>query len=230
MGKLSTYVFNLSSCLVYSYMIQMLVIDDHPLVAGGIKSMLTEPDEIAVTGSATTAKEGLALLSLYEYDIILLDIDLPDMDGLSVCKEIRKSNKEVKIIGLTSSNETGIITQLLQLGGNGYLLKNMDRAELLEAIAMVMDDKIFLSKAANEKILEQYRSVDMATGQIPILTRREKEVLELLNEGLTGPDIAKQLFISPHTVESHRKNLMQKFNVNNVQMLLKLGRQYKVID
>jgi len=191
--------------------------------------MLIGQDEIAVTGSAITAKETLHLLSQNEYDIILLDISLPDMDGLLLCSEIRKLNKEVKIIGLTSANETGIITQLLQRGGNGYLLKNMERNELLQAINTVLDGKIYLSKAANEKILEQYRNIEIATQQTPLLTRREKEILQLLNEGLNGPQIAKKLFLSPYTIETHRKNLMQKFNTTNSQLLLKLARQNKVI-
>jgi DNA-binding NarL/FixJ family response regulator len=210
-------------------MVSILIIDDHPLVTGGVITMLKDADDITVTGSAATASEALKLLASNVYDLILLDISLPDMDGLALCDEIRKINKNVKIIGLTSSNETGIIIQLLQRGGNGYLLKNMERSELLEAISYVLDGKIYLSKAANEKVLEQYRNINMALHQAPLLTRREKEILQLLNEGLTGPQIAKQLFLSHYTVETHRKNLMQKFNASNSQLLLKLARQNKLI-
>jgi DNA-binding NarL/FixJ family response regulator len=210
-------------------MVSILIIDDHPLVTGGVQAMLKDATDIRIAGSAATAAEALALLSVESYDIILLDISLPDMDGLSLCEAIRKLNKQVKIIGLTSSNETSIIIQLLQHGGNGYLLKNMDRNELLEAVYTVLDGKIYLSKAANEKVLEQYRNISMALQQAPLLTRREKEILQLLNEGFTGPQIAKQLFLSHYTVETHRKNLMQKFNASNSQLLLKLARQNKLI-
>lgn len=211
-------------------MIQLLIIDDHPLVTGGVNAMLKDNDQVVIAGSAKTGKEALELLSVNNYDVILLDISLPDMDGLTLCTEIRKSNKDTKILGLTSSNELGLITQLLQRGGNGYLLKNMERNELLEAIDTVLNEKIYLCKAANEKVLEQYRNIDMATQPAPVLTRREKEILQLLNDGLTGPQIAKQLFLSPYTVETHRKNLMQKFNASNSQLLLKLARQNKLID
>lgn len=211
-------------------MVNILIIDDHPLVTGGVMAMLKDADDITVAGSASTGNEALQMMRKYEYDLILLDISLPDTDGLALCDEIRKINKQVKIIGLTSSNETGIIIQLLQRGGNGYLLKNMDRTELLEAINNVLDGKIYLSKAANEKVLEQYRNVNMALQQAPLLTRREKEILQLLNEGLTGPQIAKQLFLSHYTVETHRKNLLQKFNASNSQLLLKLARQNKLLD
>ncbi|MGZ8545344.1 MAG: response regulator [Flavisolibacter sp.] len=211
-------------------MIDLLVIDDHPLVAGGISIMLNGQDDIVVRATAKTGKEGLALIESQHYDIVLLDISLPDMDGLLVCSKIRNINKDIKIIGLTSVNETAIITQLLQRGGHGYLLKNMERNELLEAIYKVMGGKIYLSKSANEKILEQYRNIDIATKPIPAVTRREREVLELLNLGLSGPQIAKKLFLSPYTVETHRKNLMQKFNMTSTQLLLKKAREFHLIS
>ena len=162
-------------------------------------------------------------------NIILLDISLPDIDGLELCSQIRKTNKQTKIIGLTSTNEAGIITQLLANGGNGYLLKNMEREELITAIDEVLNGRIFLSKAANQKILEQFHSLKDALKNKPVLTRREKEILKLLYEGLTGPQIAEKLFLSPLTVETHRKNLMQKLNVNSVQQLLKVAGENKLI-
>jgi DNA-binding NarL/FixJ family response regulator len=211
-------------------MVHILLIDDHPLVTDGVKTMLATQEGIVVSAAAKTAKEALSILEQSTFEIILLDLSLPDMDGLALCSEIRKTNQSSKIIALTSTNETGIITQFLQRGGNGYLLKNMERQELIEAIEQVQLGKIYLCKGANEKILEQYRNVEVATQQAPVLTRREKEILQLLNEGLTGPQIAKQLFLSPLTVETHRKNLMQKFNANNAQMLLKLARQQRLIE
>ena len=105
----------------------------------------------------------------------------------------------------------------------------MERSELLEAIDKVMDGKIFLSKAANERVLEQFSSVSTALNGLPALTRREKELLQLLEDGLNGPQIAEKLFISHFTVETHRKNLMQKLNVNSTQQLLKLAREKKLV-
>lgn len=192
--------------------------------------MLNAVEDICITGSATTAAEALDLLRENEYDIILLDISLPDIDGLTLCKKIREADKQIKIIGLTSSNEAGIITQFLISGGNGYLLKNMERSELLEAIYQVLEGKFFLSKAANEKILEQYTSLKQATDEIPVLTRREKEILLLLNEGLNGPQIAQQLFLSPHTIETHRKNMMQKFHSATTQELIKKAREMALVN
>ena len=210
-------------------MITVLIIDDHPLVSDGIKTMLKDVANLNIQGSCKTAKEALGFLDQRQVDVILLDISLPDMDGLRLCELLRKKRIDSKIIGLTSTNETSIITGLLQRGGNGYLLKNMEREELIEAIDKVLNGEIYLSKAANEKILEQFHSVGSALDNFPVLTRREKEILQLLSDGLKGPQIAEKLFLSNYTIETHRKNLLKKFNANSVQMLLKIARDYKML-
>ena len=209
-------------------MINIFIIDDHPLVAGGIAMMLKDVVYLQIQGTATSAEEAIVFLKTHQPEIILLDISLPDMDGLQLCDLIRKENKYSKIIGLTSANDASIITQLLHRGANGYLLKNMERDELLDAINKVMEGKIFLSKAANEKVLEQFSSVSSALNEMPAITRREKEILLLLEDGLNGPQIAERLFLSPFTVETHRKNLMQKLNVNSTQQLLKTAKTMSI--
>jgi two-component system nitrate/nitrite response regulator NarL len=206
-----------------------MIIDDHPLVADGIQMMLKDVDYLSIVTTAKSGGAALQFLNNNDPEIILLDISLPDMDGLQLCTLIREKNKYSKIIGLTSANDASIITQLLHRGASGYLLKNMERNELLEAIDKVLEGKIFLSRAANEKVLEQFASVSTALNSIPALTRREKEVLVLLNEGFNGPRIAEKLFISSFTVETHRKNLLQKFNVNSTQQLLRTAREKKLI-
>ena len=209
-------------------MTTIFIIDDHPLVADGIKTMLKEAEGLEIIGISKTAQAALDFLKTNSPEVILLDISLPDMDGLQLCEAIRSTNKETKILGLTSTNEAGIITGLLQRGGNGYLLKNMEREELLEAIESVLKGKVYLSKAANEKVLEQFLRLGSPEAN-PVLTRREKEILQLLADGLKGPEIAEKLFLSPLTVETHRKNMFKKFNVSSVQMLLKVAREYKIL-
>ena len=211
-------------------MIRILIIDDHPLVTDGIKTMLQHEAHLQVTGAAKTAKEAIAFLEQQEVEVILLDISLPDMDGLQLCELIRQKNKTTKIIGVTSANDAGIIAQLLHRGGNGYLLKNMERSELIHAIERVLDGHIYLSKEANEKVLQQFSSVGSAMNQMPVLTRREKEILLLLNNGLTSPQMAEKLFISALTIETHRKNLLQKFNVGSTTLLLKVAREYRLLS
>jgi two-component system nitrate/nitrite response regulator NarL len=212
-------------------MIKILIIDDHPLVIDGIRTMLKDESYLHIEAAAKTAKEALSFLDPGTHiDIILLDINLPDIDGLRLCEMIREKNKTVKILGLTYVNEAGIITQLIKKGANGYLLKNMEREELIDAINKVMDGTIYLSKAANEKILQQLQGHGLSQKDIPVLTRREKEILQLLSEGMTSNEIANKLFLSNYTVDTHRKNMLQKFNVHNTQSLMNVVRELGIIE
>ena len=210
-------------------MIKILIIDDHPLVIDGIKTMLKDIGYLHIEAAAKTGKEALSFLSSNPaVDIILLDINLPDTDGLRLCELIREKDKTVKILGLTYVNEAGIITQLIKKGANGYLLKNMEQEELVTALNQVMDGTSYLSKSANEKILKQIQAHEFPGNTIPALTRREKEILQLLAEGLTSQEIAAKLFLSNYTVDTHRKNMLQKFNVHNTTALLNVARELRI--
>ena len=214
-------------------MIRIFIVDDHPLVIDGIKTMLKDVDYVEIIGQAKTANEAMRVLNdpgASPVDIVLVDINLPDIDGLRLCELLRQSNKTIKIIGLTYVNEAGIISQLIKRGGNGYLLKTMEREELIDAINQVLDGNVFLSRQANEKILQQLQAYDISGHSIPTLTRREKEILKLLSEGLTSNEIASQLFLSSYTIDTHRKNMLQKFNVHNTQALLKAVNEFKILD
>ncbi len=212
-------------------MIKILIVDDHPLVIDGIRTMLRDEPYLQIEASAKNAKEALSLLAgELQVDVVLLDVNLPDMDGLRLCELIREKNKTIKILGLTYINEAGIINQLIKKGANGYLLKTSEREELIEAVYGVMDGTIYLSKAANAKILQQLQSYDLPKNDIPGLTRREKEILQLLAEGLTSQEIGVKLFLSNYTVDTHRKNMLQKFNVHNTQSLMKVVRELGVIS
>lgn len=211
-------------------MIKILIIDDHPLVIDGIKTMLKDEEYLHIAAAAKTAHDALAFLETgIDIDIILLDINLPDMDGMKLCEMIRDKNKTVKILGLTYVNEAGIISRLIKKGANGYLLKNMEREELIQAVNQVMSGTIYLSKAANEKILQQLQACELPGNKIPALTRREKEILQLLSEGLTSGEIAGRLYLSNYTVDTHRKNMLQKFNVHNTQSLMNMIRELGIL-
>lgn len=203
-------------------MIKLIIIDDHPLVADGIATMLKDESYLQIVASAKTGRQGLAILGEHpDCDAILLDINMPDTDGLQLCEQIRQLYPNLKIIGLTSVNEAGIISQMIRRGANGYLLKDMEKEELLHAINRVLDGHVYLSKGANDKILQQLRELDINPHQLPMLTRREKEILSLLDKGLSSQEIASQLSLSIHTIDTHRKNMLQKLNVHNTPALLK---------
>ncbi len=210
-------------------MIKILIVDDHPLVIDGIRTMLKDESYLSIVGAVKTGKEAISFMeSGTPVDIILLDINLPDIDGLKLCEIFRAKDQQIKILGLTYINEAGIITQLIRKGANGYLLKNMEKAELIEAINKILDGQLYLSKAANERILQQLKAHDLPTNAVPTLTRREKEILQLLTKGMTSQEIATQLFLSTFTVDSHRRNMLQKFNVHNTQSLLNIVKELGV--
>ncbi|MBS1598990.1 MAG: response regulator transcription factor [Bacteroidetes bacterium] len=212
-------------------MIKLLIVDDHPLVIDGLKTMLTDVGYISISKTVKNGKDAIAFLKENNHvDIILLDINLPDIDGLRLCEMIRQDNKEVKIIGLTYVNEAGIITQLIKKGANGYLLKNMEREELLKAIDQVMNGSIYLSKEANEKIIQQLQAFGLEGNKLPALTRREKEILHLLAKGLTSTEIAGKLFLSNFTIDTHRKNMLQKFNAHNTHALINIANEMRLLD
>lgn len=210
-------------------MITVFIIDDHPLVTDGVTTMLNTESGIQVIGAVKTGEQALDFLKNTVPDIILLDINLPDIDGLELCEKIKTSGSSSKILILTSINDFAIISRALSKGANGYLLKDMERNDLFKAIDLVLAGKIFISEAANEKLLEQYNATFDKNPLSIVLTRREIEILNLLNTGMNGPQIATELCLSNFTIETHRKNLMQKFNSNTTQMLLKTARQHHFI-
>lgn len=207
---------------IAEFMVKLMIIDDHPLVVDGVATMLKDECYLEVIAAARTGRQALNRLGEHpECDLVLLDINLPDTDGLQLCEQIRRLYPSVKIICLTSVNEAGIISQMIRKGANGYLLKDMEKTELVTAINKVLDGDVYLSKAANDKILQQLRELDINPQQIPMLTRREKEILSLLDKGLSSQEIAEKLCLSIYTIDTHRKNMLQKMNVHNTPALLK---------
>ena len=165
----------------------------------------------------------MAYLQQQQPDVILMDINLPDKSGIDLCKEVKTEYPAIHIIGLSSFNQQSFIQKMIENGAAGYVLKNATREELVEAIETVLEGKIFLS---NEASLTVQKNED---AKIPIVTRREKEVLLLIAEGLTNNEIALKLFISTTTVDSHRKNLLTKFEVKNTASLIRMATQYQLI-
>lgn len=211
-------------------MTTVFLIDDHPLVADGIVSMLKTDSSVAITGVARTGEEALRMLASQAPDVILLDLNLPDTDGLQLCEQIRAGNAVSKIVILTSVTDAAIIAKAIANGANGYLIKDLERNDLFEAIDSVLNGNLFVSATANEQLLKSFRLDEKVIQHKILLTRREKEILALLEKGFNGPQIAQKLFLSTFTVETHRKNLMQKLGSSTTQMLLKKAKENKLTD
>lgn len=205
--------------------ISVILVDDHPIVMEGLSSLLLRNSHIIISGRFTTGKETLDFLSENNADVVLLDISLPDIDGTELCLKIKAQNPRISVLALSNHNDRSIITQMLQNGASGYLLKNSSSRELFDSIQNAINGKLVL----NDEVKEIIARGTSACKKLPRLTKREKEVLKLVADGLTTPSIAEKLFISPLTVETHRRNLMQKFGVNNSASLTKSAIENKII-
>ena len=192
---------------------KLFIVDDHYLVIEGIRSMLQNEKNMEWMGHAMNAASCLAFLKHQQPDILFMDINLPDKSGVDLCKEVSEQFPTVRIIGLSTFNQQPVIRDMIDNGAMGYVLKNASKQEILHAITTVRLGKTFLSFEAGHSLLET------ADGT-PEITRREKEVLQLIAEGLTNAEIAAKLFISVPTVNAHRKSLIEKFDAANTAVLI----------
>ncbi|MEI2823722.1 MAG: Oxygen regulatory protein NreC [Bacteroidetes bacterium ADurb.BinA245] len=197
----------------------IFIVDDHYMVIEGIRSLLQNEKGIEWMGHATNAASCLGFLKNQQTDIILMDINLPDMSGIDLCKEVRQKYPSVFVLGLSTFNQQAFIRNMIDNGASGYVLKNADKEELLEAIAAVQQGKTFLSHEANLSLRDK-------EDKMPPISRREKEVLLLIADGLTNNEIADKLFISVPTVNTHRKSLLEKLEAKNTAILI--GRATKL--
>lgn len=205
-------------------MVSIFITDDHPIVLEGLKNVLNATEGLSVTGTCSTGKEILEAFQEKEPDILLLDINLPDINGVELCADVKKKHPDVHVIALSVHNEAPIINSILKQGASGYIQKNALSEIIVAAIKDVLKGVIYVCDQSKEILRRQ--SGNGGLTQLPKMTRREKEILKLAAEGLTIAQIADKLFISPYTVESHRKNLMDKFEVNSVAAAIKLAGQY----
>jgi DNA-binding NarL/FixJ family response regulator len=202
---------------------KVFIVDDHYMVIEGIRSLLQNEKGIEWVGHASTAASCHAFLQQHQPDVILMDINLPDKNGIELCKEVRVQYPAVYIIGLSTFNQQSFIQKMMDNGASGYVLKNATQEELMEAIETVAKGRTFLSDEAAQSLKKNI------SGDTPVLTRREKEVLELIAEGMTNNEIAQKLFISVTTVDTHRKNLLAKFECRNIAALIKTAMQLQMI-
>ncbi len=206
--------------------VKIFIIDDHPMVVAGLNSLLSKLQNIEVAGAVSNAFDAMPFLKQNKIDVILLDINLPDVSGIDLCKKIHKEFPQIKILGISTFSERSYISRMIENGASGYLIKSASAEEIAEAIDTVLHDKMYLSISLEH--ITRPLSIT-PSDNLPALTKREKEILQLISEGLTNNQIAEKLFISPLTVDSHRKNLLTKLNVNNTASLIKLAVQNGLI-
>ncbi len=210
--------------------IKVLVADDHQIMLDGLKAILTKDRSISVVGTACNGLEVLEFLKKEAVDVILLDLQMPVMDGLETTMHVNKSYPDVKIIMLTTNDEGSIITSLFKAGATGYLLKNASKQYLLKGIRDAYEGKKVISSHLTEKMIESLTDTPkVKEGTVPKITKREIEVVKLIAQEFTTQEIADQLFVSTNTVATHKRNLFVKMDVKNSVGMVKKAMDWGLI-
>lgn len=204
--------------------IRVMIVDDHPMVVEGMKAILQHISYVSLTATASNAIEAIAALRRTPVDVAFIDINLPEISGIELTLKIKKEFPAVQILALSTFKEPSVVAQMLQNGAIGYLIKSASPEEMEAALLNAWEGKKYLSPE-----LEANRLTKQIIPTIPVISSREMEVLKLIADGLTSPQIATKLFISLHTVDTHRKNLLSKFEVNNTAGLIKMAAKFNMI-
>ena len=196
---------------------KVLIVEDHPIVSDSLFRLINETFENTTCVHAATGTKGLSYLNGNHFDIVLLDINLPDMSGIEFCNQARSRFPELKVLVVTSLAQRHVIDKAVQSGVMGFVLKTSDISDITEGIRQVMAGNVYFGLGV-KNLMEGH---PVSGSSEPVITRRESEILRLIADGFTNQEIADKLFISSSTVDSHRKNLLVKFNSKNTAALVK---------
>lgn len=210
--------------------ISILIVDDHSIVRHGLKQSLSQEKDMVVFGEADTGRKAIELVRKGTPDIILMDVSMPDLNGIEATQQLLKLNPELKIIALSMHSEKQYVLSMMKSGARGYLLKTNLFEELLTAIRTVISGNVFLSSEITEHIVKSAINPDGQSEMVPFytLSSREREILQLLAEGRSNSHIANQLFISKKTVASHRRNIMTKLKLDGIPALTKFALKHGI--
>lgn len=197
---------------------QILIVEDHPIVSESLTRLFSDPSLGLKCLAAQTGTKGLAFLNGNLIDLVILDIHLPDMNGIEFCKIAKSRFPSLKVVAVTTVALRHVVEQMLDAGADGFILKTTDTEDIVNGILQVMNNgQLYLGKGVKDLI----KGILAINTDLPMITRRESEILKLIADGLTNNEIGEKLFISPLTVDTHRKNLLLKFNARNTAILIK---------
>lgn len=211
--------------------IKVIIADDHQIVREGIVSILKENPQILVQGEASNGKEVLELVKQNPCDVILMDINMPIMDGIQCTEEITKKYPEIKVIAFTMIKQNAHIKKILRAGAKGYILKTIDKIELSKAIKTVHEGEPYFSSSVSHEVMESLMRLKKdKNSDTVLLTEREKEVLQLIVNDKSNQEIAQRLNVSVRTIESHKQNLLLKTNTKSVAGLVVFALKNNLVD
>jgi len=211
--------------------ISVLIADDHTIVRSGVRILLEAEPDIRVVGEALNGIEALELAESLQPDIVLMDITMPEMDGLEATRQLKARYPHINVLVLTMHRSDEYFFEMLKAGASGYILKGAKTSELINAIHIVQQGEVFLYPSMTQKLVKGYLElVNWEDEDEPSLSPREKEIFRLLAEGYSNKEIADELVISSSTVHSHRSNIMDKLGLNNRRELIQYARRRGLVQ
>ncbi|MBI2460697.1 MAG: response regulator transcription factor [Candidatus Rokubacteria bacterium] len=210
---------------------KILLVDDHAIVRAGLRLLLESQSDLAVVGEAASGREAIRAVKELRPDLVLMDVAMPDLNGLEATRRIKAEHAKVQVLALTMHENEQYFFQMLHAGAAGYVVKGAPPEELIGAIRSVTRGEAYLSPPLTRRLLDEYLDrVKEGQPAVDPLTDREREILRLIAEGLTSKEIAAKLAISPYTVERHRANAMAKLNLHNRAELIRYAIRKGLID
>jgi two-component system nitrate/nitrite response regulator NarL len=214
---------------------KILIVDDHEVVRDGLRNILLSLDNISIAGEAGNGEDAIKLYNSVKPDLVIMDISMPGMNGIEATRIIKEKDPEAKILILTMHDNQEYLNQIIRSGAKGFILKNTDKEELLEAVKTVASGENFFSKDISKLIIDNYirsaKEQEKNDGfkEVP-LTKREIEILKLIASGYSNQEIANILYISYNTVDTHRKNIMHKLSIKNTAGLVRYAIEKGLIS
>ena len=208
--------------------IRILIADDHQMFIDGVKAILKGVKNISVSGEALNGKDAIELFNKEEYDLVIADIEMPEMNGIELTKIIKEKNPEIKVLIVTSHPDRSFIEETIEAHADGYILKNTSKQELIDAITKVADGGGYYSNEILSILSEIHLEKAKIHEETEVLTPREKEIISLICKEHCNTEIADILFISPLTVETHRKNIYRKTKTKTIVGLIKYAIENKL--
>lgn len=217
-------------------MLKLIIADDHRIVRDGLRSLLSGEEEITILGEASDGEEALTKTRELNPDILIADISMPLINGIEMTKMLAQENLSTRVLILSMHDNEDYINQAIEAGASGYLLKDSNKEELLKAIKSISVGETYFSGEVSKILLNKYLSVSkqkrlkIEAEEKLELTKREKEILRFISDGLSNKEIATKLFVSTRTIDTHRYNIMQKLNVKNAAELVRLAFKLNLIN
>jgi len=208
--------------------IRILLADDHKLVRQGFRLILMSQDDMDVVGEAGSGKEAVDLAKALKPDVVVMDVTMPELNGIEATRRIREASPHVRVLALSVHRESVYVREIIRAGAEGYLLKESADTDLLAAVRAVAEGHSYLSPEVSGAILKDFRK--HVTNPVDLLTSREREVLQLIAEGKTNKDIAAALNLSIYTVDGHRTRIMEKLNLHSVGELVRFAVRHGLVD